>query len=184
MLREGSWEDYAKGETLEWLLEEENPSVRYFTLTGLDRAKSDDDVAEARAEIMEHGVVLSILSKQEKGGFWGEPKRFYNAKYKGTVWQLLILAELGADRGDERIRNACEFILESSQDKESGGFSMHSNAKEGGGRHNEVIPCLTGNMVWSLLRFGYVDDPRVQHGIDFITRYQRFDDGINNPPMG
>lgn len=185
MLSESSWKDYVKGETLEWLLEEENPSVRYFTLTGLlDRAQSDDDVAEAKAEIMEHGVVPSILSKQEEEGFWGEPKRVYHAKYKGTVWQLLILAELGADGGDKRIRNACEFILENSQDRESGGFSMHSNAKEGGGRHNEVIPCLTGNIVWSLLRFGYVDDPRVQRGIDFITRHQRFDDGIDDPPTG
>jgi hypothetical protein len=38
---------------------------------------------------------------------------------------------------------------------------MHYGAKTGGGRHSEVIPCLTGNMVWSLIRFGYMDDPRV-----------------------
>jgi hypothetical protein len=36
-------------------------------------------------------------------------------------------------------------------------------------------------MVWSLIRFGYLDDPRVQRGIEWITRYQRFDDGEDAP---
>ena len=44
-----------------------------------------------------------------------------------------------------------------------------------------MIPCLTGNMVFSLIRFGYLDDPRVQRGVDWITRYQRFDDGDGDP---
>jgi hypothetical protein len=30
----------------------------------------------------------------------------YIAKYTGTVWQLIVLAELGADGGDERLRRA------------------------------------------------------------------------------
>ncbi|MBP7401930.1 MAG: hypothetical protein KBA30_04880, partial [Clostridia bacterium] len=62
-------------------------------------------------------------------------------------------------------------VLEHSQDRQSGGFSMHRAARAGGGRHSEVIPCLTGNMVWSLIRFGYLDDPRLQKGIDWITRF-------------
>jgi len=47
-----------------------------------------------------------------------------------------------------------------------------------------VIPCLTGNMVWSLLKFGYIDDERVQRGIEWITKYQRFDDGSETKPKG
>lgn len=42
---------------------------------------------------------------------------------------------------------------------------MNAAAKKGGGRITEVIPCLTGNMVWSLIRFGYLDDPRLQRGM-------------------
>ena len=49
---------------------------------------------------------------------------------------------------------------------------------------SEVIPCLTGNMVWSLIRLGYLEDPRVRRGIDWITTYQRFDDGTQDPPKG
>jgi hypothetical protein len=61
---------------------------------------------------------------------------------------------------------------------------MNASAKKGGGRHSEVIPCLTGNMVWSLIRFGYLEDPRVQQGIDWIVRYQRFDDGVEKVSEG
>jgi hypothetical protein len=100
------------------------------------------------------------------------------------VWQLVILAELGADGKDERVKKACEFIFENSQDNGSGGFSINTSGKTGGGRHSEVIPYLTGNMVWSLIRLGYLEDPRVRRRINWITTYQRFDDGIEDPPKG
>jgi hypothetical protein len=94
------------------------------------------------------------------------------------------LAELGADEKDERVIRACEFLLENSQDHESGGFSVCHSVEIGGGWHSLVIPCLTGNIVWSLIRFGYLEDCRVKRGINWITTYQRFDDGIKEPPKG
>jgi hypothetical protein len=106
------------------------------------------------------------------------------AKYNGTVWQLLVLAELGADEKNEQVRKACEFILENSQDRESGGFCVNASVKEGGGRHSEVIPCLTGKVIWSLIRLGCLEDQRTQRGINWITRYQRFDDGTKDAPKG
>jgi len=180
-----NWKSLLKADPTEWLLERDNPSVRYFALTDiLCKPEDDSDVREAKSKIMEIGAVPKILAKQTNEGYWEAPKNFYTAKYKGTVWQLIILAELGADGKDGGIRKACEFILEESQDHESGGFSLNASAKKGGGRHSEVIPCLTGNMVWSLIRFGYLDDPRVQRGIDWIVRYQQFDDGVEKAPEG
>ncbi len=179
------WKFVLKADPTDWLLETDNPSVRYFALTDvLDKSENDSEVKKAKGEIMEVGVVPKILAKQKDEGFWEAPESFYTAKYKGTVWQLIILAELGANGKDERIRKACEFILENSQDRESGGFSIWVSAKTGEGRHSGVIPCLTGNMVWSLIRFGYLGDPRVKRGIDWITTYQRFDDGIKEAPKG
>jgi hypothetical protein len=105
-------------------------------------------------------------------------------KLKGTLLQLIILAELAANGEDERIRNASEFILENSQDPESGGFYIGDNCRTGSDKHHGVIPCLTGNMVWSLIKLGYFKDQRVKHGINWITRYQRFDDGILKAPEG
>jgi hypothetical protein len=39
-------------------------------------------------------------------------------------------------------------------------------------------------MVWSLIRLGYLEDSRVKRGINWITNYQRFDDGIKEAPKG
>jgi len=180
-----NWKSLLKADPTGWLLEKDNPSIRYFTLTDiLGKPENDSEVREAKDEIMEVGAVPKILAKQSNEGYWETPKDFYKPKYKGTVWQLLILAELGADGKNESIRKACEFILENSQDHESSGFSVNSSVKTDGGMHSMVLPCLTGNMIWSLIRFGYLEDPRVQRGIDWIVTYQRFDDGIKEPPKG
>jgi hypothetical protein len=179
------WKCRLKADPTDWLLGEDNPSVRYFALVDLlDKPESDPTVIKAKAEIMRSGPAPQILVKQESGGYWGTPQDFYiRAKYRGTVWQLIVLAELGIDGNDERVRMAGEFILKNSQDHQSGGFSIRGTPKNGG-NHSAVIPCLTGNMVWSLLKFGYFDDPQVQRGIGWITKYQRFDDGIAEPPEG
>jgi hypothetical protein len=172
-----------KADPVDWLLEKDNPSVRYFTLTQIqDKPQNSPEAQEAKKEIMLSGVVPKILAKQHDGGYWEAPEKFYTAKYRGTVWQLIILAELGAEGNDPRIKKACEFILENSQERESGGFSPWASTKTGGGRYSGVIPCLTGNMVWSLIRLGFLEDPRVQRGIEWIVNYQRFDDGEAWPP--
>lgn len=179
------WKSLLKGDPTGWLMDIDNPSVRYFAMTSiLGRLAGDPDVDEAHAAIMLSGTVPQILAKETKEGTWESPGRFYTAKYKGTVWQLMIMAELAADGNDERIRKACEFTMDYSQDPESGGFSPWHNSKTGGGSHALVVPCLTGNMVWSLVRLGYSDDPRVQRGIDWIVKYQRFDDGAKVAARG
>lgn len=167
-----------------WLLEGE-PAVRYLTLTGLLGVAPDAPRArEARRAIMTEGTVPRILAAQEADGHWESRDRFYLAKYRGTVWQLIILAELGADGADERVRAACEAILRDAQDPDSGGFSVDRAKKTGGGLHSSVIPCLTGNMVFSLIRLGMYDDPRVARALDWITTYQRFDDADGKAPTG
>lgn len=179
----GDWKHVLKADPVDWLLEKDNPSVRYFALSQLlDKPESSAEVQVAKKAIMLTGLVPKILDKQNAGGYWEAPEKFYTAKYKGTVWQLIILAELGADGNDERVKKACEFILANSQDRKSGGFSAWLSVKVGGGRYSGVLPCLTGNMVWSLIRLGLLADPRVQRGIDWIVKYQRFDDGEAYPP--
>ncbi len=174
------WKAMLKADPTNWLLEEENPSVRYFTLTDiLDKPEHDPAVQQAKYEIMQSGNVPDILGKQKELAYLQAYPRFYTYKYKGLVWSLIVLAELGAETNPQ-IREQCEYILSNSQETEDGGFSMHTAVKKGGGRKTEVIPCLTGNMVWSLIRFGYLDDPRVQKGIDWITHYMRFNDGVED----
>ena len=183
--RMNHWKSMLKADQTNWLIEDDNPSVRYFTLVDLlEKSKEDPEVLKAKAEIMQKGVVPKILARQKEEGYWEEAEKFYTAKYKGTVWQILILAELGADGKDSRIKKACEFLMENSQDRESHGFSIWVSAKTGGGRPSGVIPCLTGNLVCSLIKLGYFKDDRVQKSINWITTYHRFDDGINERPKG
>jgi hypothetical protein len=169
----------AKGDkVLSWLLEEENPSVRYFALRWLEGAEDEDRrTRAARKGIMARGLVPEILEHQNPDGSWGEPDEFYTDKYGGTVWQLLILAEVGVDGRDHRVRTACEFVLAASQDRASGGFSVQRSARLGGGRPGLVVPCLTGNVVWALTRLGMGADERVKAGLAWIATHQRFDDG-------
>ena len=178
-----TYNEFVSDDTINWLLEDDNPSVKYYTLINLlGKSVSNQEVINAKNQIMKKGVVPKILSKQKEGGYWGIEDDFYvRAKYKGTVWNFIILAELGADEKDPRIKDTCEFIFKKSQDLKSGGFSCESTASNGGAP-SKVIPCLTGNMVWSFIRFDYLEDPRVQKGIEWLTTYQRFDDGIQELP--
>ncbi len=178
-----NWKSILNANPIPWLLEDNNPSVKYFTLIDvLERAENDPEVRKTKEEIMKKGAVPKILAKQKDEGYWENSQNFYTAKYKGTVWQIIILAELGADGRDDGIRKACEFILENSQDRESNGFSMWASTRTGEGRFGGVIPCLTGNLVYSLIKLGYLKDERVQNSINWITTYQRFDDGIKDTP--
>jgi hypothetical protein len=177
------WKSVLKADPIDWLLEPDNPSVRYFTLVDLlDQSPDGKEAKKAKRDIMSTGPVPAILSRRENG-IWGEPERYYLDKYGGTSWQLLILAELGVTDGKGGLKAACEHILGNAQDRESLGFAVNKGAG-GGGRHSEVIPCLTGNMAWAFTRLGYADDPRIRDAFGWITRYQRFDDGTDSPATG
>ena len=177
------WQATLKADPTDWLLEWENPSVRYFTLKDiLDMPETDEEVQSARRMIMRSGIVPDILEKQRDPAYVQSYPKFYTDKYKGLVWSLITLAELGAE-ANSQIKEQCEYLLHNSQETEDGGFAINTAAKKGGGRITEVIPCLTGNMVWSLIRFGYIDDPRLQKGIDWLARYMRFNDGTENDPQ-
>jgi hypothetical protein len=170
---------------LEWLLSEEDPSVRYLTLVDLlGRPLDSPEVLAARQAIALRGPVPALLDSQNEDGSWAVPGEFYTDKYHGAVWSLLLLAELRADPADPRVARACEFILRQSRHAESGGFSCYGSAKGDGGLARGVIPCLTGNMVYSLVRLGYLDDARVQQAIGWINTWQRADDGDSPAPRG
>lgn len=178
-----NWKDTLKADPTDWLLEIKNPSVRYFTLRDImDKPDEDESVQTARQEIMQTGLVPEILKKQQEAAYLQAYSKFYTNKYKGLVWSLITLAEYGATITPQ-IREHCEYLLNNSQEPMDGGFSQSMAVKQGGGRINEVIPCLTGNMVWSLIHFGYLEDPRLQKGIDWITLFMRFNDGIESDPQ-
>ena len=92
------WKSMLKADATHWLLEEEHPSVRYCTLKDiLDKPEHDLEVQEARDAIMHHGIVPDILQAQQKPAYRATYPKFYTDKYKGLVWQMIVLAEMGAE---------------------------------------------------------------------------------------
>jgi hypothetical protein len=156
---------------LDWLLEPDpdNPGVRYFALLDLlDRPENDPEVQAARAAIMATGPVPAILDAQYPEGYWVKPGGGYSPKYRSTVWQIIFLAELGADLADERVRRGCEYLLGHSI-AANGAFSAYQKPVPSG-----CIPCLNGNLLHALLRLGYADneneDERVGAALDWLAR--------------
>ncbi|WP_424358823.1 nitrogen fixation protein NifH [Methanocella sp. MCL-LM] len=178
-------------ETIEWLLELSEPSVRYFTLRDLlDRPEDDPEVRAAKADIMVRGPAVSILSKQQPDGGFTTPemveaygyevaKTGYQPK-KNSIWQLLTLAQLGVDREDARVKRLCEHVLANNYHPDRKVIGINLVRKEG--LEFAPLPCFTANMIWSLSTLGYHDDYRVQDSIQWLLQHQRFDDGDFRAP--
>jgi len=154
-------------EVLAWLLEPDtdNPGVRYFALRDLlGMPESSPEVRAARAALMTMGPLPTILAGQDAEGYWALPGNGYAPKYTGTVWQIIFLAELGADPSDVRVQRGCEYLLSNSL-AANGAFSLARPPTPSG-----VIPCENGNLLWALLRLGRENDERVQRALHWQAR--------------
>jgi hypothetical protein len=165
------WRSTLNGDPIPWLLEEDTPAVRHLALRHLlDQPEQAPEVRQTCAAAMRADPIASILAAEQPEGFWVKPGPGYTPKYRGTVWQLTFLDQLGADGSDPRIQAACEYVLAHTQ-AESGGFACW-----GGGRREAapppslVIHCLNGNLLRALIGFGWLEDQRVQRAIDWAAR--------------
>ncbi|MGQ9492685.1 MAG: hypothetical protein ACUVR2_02840 [Anaerolineae bacterium] len=188
-------------DALSWLLEPDNPSVRYLALRHLlGHSKDDMEVQAARSAIPSSPLVARIFARQAPGGYWGDPTSPYLPKYKSTYWTLMLLGHLGLHRTDEPVQRAAEHIFRFQQPE--GGFAECS--EEGAWReysyvtqrrqahgkqppepqafmadlvHQMTLSCLTGNMVATLLRLGYDEDPRLWRAVGWLVSIQHGDGG-------
>jgi hypothetical protein len=156
-----------RADPLEWLLERRDPAVRHLALRQLlDRPADDPDVADSRRAAMAADPIASMLAAQEPAGYWQKPGPGYATKYRGTVWQLIFLDQLGADPQDERVARACEYVLSHAQ-AENGGFGASGVAGAGPPPSSRVIHCLNGNLLRALIGFGWLDDRRVIRAVEW-----------------
>jgi hypothetical protein len=182
---------------IDWLLEESNPSVRYFTMINvLGKKRLSPEVTSAREAIPKSKIVRRILQNQHTEGYWEKPDSPYLPKYKSSYWTLMVLGRLGMNRMNEKVAKACEFIFQFQN--EDGGFQSETSGsglreyeyrrrrkKELPSREEYVsslvfesqLSCLTGNMASALIRLGYADDPRVAQALKWLVRVQNKDGG-------
>ena len=157
------WQDQLRGDSLNWLLEPDEPGVRYLALRDLlDRPADDAELLAAQQAAHVQGLIATILDAMAPEGHWVEPGPGYNPKYRSTVWSISLLAQLGASAAlDERIDRACAYVLDHAL--APGGQFSSSGPPSG------TADCLQGNLCWALLELGY-DDARLIGAFDWMAR--------------
>lgn len=153
-----------RSKAIDWLLEEDQPSVRYLTLTQiLGRREDDPEVESAKERIAERGWAAEILATQHPGGYWDNKASAYRPKYLSTNWMLLVLSDLGMTKEDPRIEKAAKLWIQQLA-SDDGGFAP------GGGKHGHL--CTVGNTARGLVQFGYADHPKVRSAFEWLVTHQ------------
>ncbi len=158
-----NWQTQGRGDALNWLLEEEDPGVRYLALRDLvGLPPGDPELAQARRAAHTRGPIAQVLEKMLPEGYWFKPGPGYSPKYRATVWAIILLGQLGARvEEDERIRRGCSYLMANTL-APGGKFSY--NGAPGG-----TIDCLQGNLCLALLELGYADS-RLEAAFDWMAR--------------
>ena len=160
-----SWKNQLRSDSLPWLLESENPGIRYLAMRDLlDLSPDDKKLRSARRLAHKEGPIAHVLSKMNEEGYWQRAGTGYGPKYKSTVWALILLAQLGASvKVDKRIKLACKYYLDHALSPGGQISSRTNNAPSG------TIDCLQGNMLWSLVELGY-EDKRMAKTYEWMSR--------------
>ena len=153
---------------IDWLLEENQPSVRHRALIELfGRRGNDPEVREAYSEISKKGWAFDILKLQKREGHWQSKNSLYQPKYSATNWMALILSDLGLTKENNRVRKAADLF-----------FNQWLALPSATNIFNDEV-CIVGNTARMLTRFGYEDDPRVRKLFDRLVEDQKEDGGWN-----
>jgi hypothetical protein len=186
LIRSGTKSHAMKPTGLDWLLEREDPPIRFFALRDiLGRSSDTKEVVDARAQIKNYSPVRKVLRARTREGYWPPKETFYTPKWRSSVWPMMLLGEMGLTP-DPGVKRACEMFLDMHQ-LENGAFTCptESDVVEYQKKHprKKAVrweePCLTGNMIRTLIVFGYGDDPRVKRAIQWMPEQQLPDGGWN-----
>jgi hypothetical protein len=153
--------DDARKSAINWLLEQTDIGVRYLTMRDLINTNTKELETE-RLEAHRKGPIATVLEKMKEEGYWEQLGAGYYPKYTGTIWSIILLAQLGASfEIDERIATACSYVLEHALTK-NGQFSID-------GSPSATVDCLQGNLCRSLLDLG-CKDTRLDSAFEWMAR--------------
>jgi len=150
-----------KENQMQWLLEPGDIGVKYLALRDL-LEPDEKELTAAGKKAHAEGPIAKVLEKINKEGYWQKPGPGYNPKYTGTVWSIILLAQLGASIAiDKRLAIAGSYVLEHSLTRD-GQFTI-SGAPSG------TIDCMQGNLCAALLDLG-LEDPRLDKAFEWMSR--------------
>ena len=157
----------------EWLLEDENPSIRYRTKRELQQVPdSDPNLQLVKNQIPSYQPVKDMLDSMHPDGYWEvispKTKKSYGkgVEYRqdSTHYILGYLAELGMTREDPKIEKAANRYLFLQQP--DGDFFRH-------------FSCLYAMNIRTFILLGFKDDPRLKKTINLMTKSVRYDNGYS-----
>jgi hypothetical protein len=151
---------------LDWLLEADQPSVKFYALTDLlGREEKDQEVKQTYSEISKRGWAYDILKLQNRSGYWERRKNLYRPKYTATNWRAIVLSDLGLTARTPRVKRMAELF-----------FKDWMQLPSGENIFNDEV-CIVGNTARMLTRIGYEDDFRVRKLFDRLVEDQKEDGG-------
>jgi hypothetical protein len=154
-------DDKVKTDLLDWLLEPDDIGVKYLTMRDLLHADGKELLLVKKLAHTE-GPIAKILVKMKDSGYWMQPGAGYYPKYTGTVWSVILLAQLGASLEiDRRVATACSYMLDHNLTKD-GHFTVN-------GLPSGTADCLQGNLCAALLELG-CDDTRLDKAFEWMAR--------------
>jgi hypothetical protein len=161
MEKQPDWKKALKADPTDWLLEPDDPGVRYLALRDIVEADTRE-MATAKKRAHTSGPIAEVLSRMDKEGFWVKPGAGYSPMYTGTMWAVTLLAQLGATIDmDERIAATYAYILGHSL-TEYGQFTAS-------GTPAGTLDCIQGNLCYSLLELGCTDE-RLDKAYEWMAR--------------
>jgi hypothetical protein len=149
-----------------WLSSPDQPAARYRYLTEIQgMSPASKQARAARSAINRRGWGAEILGRQDPRGFWVARESLYRPKYSATNWNLLVLAELGADPSDPQLKRGLDLMCHD--------YAHGSKPFGKTGPHH----CFTGNMARMMIRLGRSDHPGVAKSLDWLADSQEKDGG-------
>jgi hypothetical protein len=157
---------------LSWLIENNNPAVRYRTLTELlDYAQDHSKVIETQKKIIDSQPVTKIFSQIGRNGEWP-----WSGSYDSPELGIGYLGELGLDHTNPIIDKAIQAFL--SQQYPDGSFpNSYSIRKDPENARRNDESCYYALTLRGLIRLGYQDDERVKKALSFVLSEARWDGG-------
>jgi hypothetical protein len=156
-------------DVIEWLLESDEPWTRYRALVDLlDRAEDDPEVSAARAQMLAHPQVQTLMAE---AAAWGDRplKRHNDAGH--PIYALSTLADFGVQADDPGMAPGIEAVM-AHQSPEGAFQTLVNIPKAFGGTGEDTwswILCDAPTLLYALLAMGTDDDPRIQQAIDHLT---------------